>query len=815
MKKEITEEEVNVFLAGHDPMERIVSIECGYNDEDVSIIYINDKGEKRIRKDGFKPFIWVKHSAAIRMFNGNRNTMRAKLMHYGIAIKVLKNKNEETRSEDVPERLANGYIYMFKAERKMTYQNFMLFFSESGVPIYGKKNSEGISNSNKEYLSCTPIEQYMIATGKRMFKGYENYDELHRMSFDIETQGLNPRVHRIEQIGIRTNRGFEKVISIEGKTEEEKDKNEILAIDEMLRIIAEQKPDTIFGHNTEAFDWVFIMERCKILGYSFEAMSERYFTHTIYKKKKETVLKLGGEVEYFNQTIIWGHNVLDSLHAARRAQAIDSSMKLSNLKYVTKYLGMNKPNRVYVKGTMISTIWHVNEEKYAFNNENGDWYEIKKNKPLKEGYEAKSGRYIVERYLLDDIWEADKVELALNEANFLVSKILPTSFQRACTMGTAGIWKLIMLAWSYENDLAIPATEANKKFTGGLSRLLVTGYVPRIVKLDYNSLYPSIMLSWGLANPLDMMRIMLYLLEYILTQREKYKGLKAEAGAKADELKESLSNEELSKEDIKQIKLDIVKWKAIKKSNDKKQLPLKILGNSYFGSAGCPSVFPWGDIDVAEATTCIGRQCLRLMISHFTNLGYTPVVGDSFTEDTPVYLKLENGDIAIRPISSLIDTDNIMIDKYGREYDYTEKSYKVLCRSGWISPSYIYRHVTNKDIYEVTEDNMECEITKDHSLFNSKKEKIKPTDISEDTEFEYYKRKIKGNEITCPKKKLELQAKGIMNNDKNGIIFLPTNLLNLDKESTEYFLSLINEQKIKNKTKSIMAGINFMKNKVN
>ena len=64
-------------------------------------------------------------------------------------------------------------------------------------------------------------------------------------------------------------------------------------------------------------------------------------------------------------------------------------------------------------------------------------------------------------------------------------------------------------------------------------------------------------------------------------------------------------------------------------ANDKKQLPLKILANSFFGSYGCPMVFPFGDIDAAEKTTCIGRMSLRLMISHFTNLGYTPIVGDT------------------------------------------------------------------------------------------------------------------------------------------------------------------------------------------
>lgn len=65
-------------------------------------------------------------------------------------------------------------------------------------------------SSSREIMAIAPIEQYMIATGRRLFKGYEEYDQLKRFLFDLETQGLNPRIHAIDQIGIRTNRGFEK-----------------------------------------------------------------------------------------------------------------------------------------------------------------------------------------------------------------------------------------------------------------------------------------------------------------------------------------------------------------------------------------------------------------------------------------------------------------------------------------------------------------------------------------------------------------------------------------------------------------------------
>lgn len=53
-------------------------------------------------------------------------------------------------------------------------------------------------------------------------------------------------------------------------------------------------------------------------------------------------------------------------------------------------------------------------------------------------------------------------------------------------------------------------------------------------------------------------------------------------------------------------------------------------------------------------------------------------------------------------------------------------------------PEYIYRHKCDKPIYEVSEGNMRVEVTEDHSLFNSDKTKIKPSEINELTKLEYY-----------------------------------------------------------------------------
>lgn len=809
----ISTERVNQFLNGHDPMERIITIECGYDEDEVSIVYVDSKGIKRIRKDAFKPFIWVKNSAATRLFNGDRKQIKSKMRQYGISVKQL---ITTMTGEAVSDRLESGYKYLFYAKDKMPYSKFQRFFTEGGVPIHErpKKGELVQQQSNREFMGVTPVEQYMIESGKRLFKGYESYNELHRLTFDLETQGLNPQYHRIEQFGIHTNRGFDKILSVEGKTKDELDRNEKRVIEEGLIIMSELKPDIIAGHNSENFDWDFIMVRYEILGGNFESFTSQLFPKAIYKKEKESVLKLGGEIEYYKPTIIWGFNVLDSLHAARRAQAIDSNMKSSNLKYVTKYLNLKKPNRVYVPGDKITTTWAIKNKEFAFSDTDGDWYRVTDSKPLKDGYELVSGRYIVERYLLDDLWETDKVEDKLNESNFLVGKMLPTTFTRACTMGTAGIWKLIMLAWCYENDLAVPSNAPSRRFTGGLSRLLKTGYVDRVVKLDYNSLYPSIILTWNVSTDIDIMDVMLSFLNYILTQREKYKGLKGEAGAKADEISKRLEEDtSLTDEERKKLEEEKRYWKAEKSGNDKKQLPLKILANSFFGSYGCPQIFPYGDSYAAEMTTCLGRMSLRLMISHFKNIGYEPIVGDSFTSDTPLLIKYDNNLIDIKPISWLIDEENVKTDLFGREYDYSRKNYKVLCRSGWVRPSYIYRHKTTKDIYEVEDsDNVRVDVTEDHSLFNDKKEKIKPSTISDDTKLEYYNGSLLGERVVKCSEKVMKYIASLVNKDQ--IEKTPLIFLNLSKEDSEKFINMI-DWNVKHKSKALQACLMYIHGKVN
>lgn len=929
-RKEINEKVISTFLSGHDEMERIVNLEYKYNEDKIKVIYRDKDDNKCVMMDYFHPFCWATRSACNKLCDGNKHELRALMEQYGIKVKKLDTRDTNGVERDEYE---NGYLFMFYTINAMSYKKFLEFFQKAKNPIYSKDDDTSKKRS-KQYLIVTPQEQYMIYSGKRFFKGYEDYNELLRLIFDLETEGLDPSRHRILQVGVRFNRPiktkngvveYSKIFSLKGNTEEEKNKNELELIKTMFKLIQHYKPDIITAHNGENFDWYFIIERCKILGVDIEELSKEFFNgNSIKKNNRETVLKLGGEMETFYQTIVPGTVITDSLHAVRRAQAIDSNMERADLKYVTKYSKIVKPNRVYVPGDRIATTLKDLEKHYAFNDVDGDWYlydpnfketttkkvepeytlehfkkialesnriptrnewleinaeeglsltweeyvayieeennnlptadelyndyitkfNVEHNKPvplkgmsskgftmytrnyIAEGYTLVSGKYIVERYLMDDLWECDKVEHRYNGSNFLICKMLPVPFQKCCTMGTAGQWKSIMLAWSYENNIAVPMFGESKSFTGGLSRLLNVGFIDNVAKLDYNSLYPSITLTWDISDPeKDLMGSMLHFLEYVLLQREKYKKLMKSAGKLKDKLKEELENFNGSEQEKNKL-LDKIRIAAEEEAaNDKKQLPMKLLGNSFFGSYGAPNVFPFGSLMCAERITCTGRMSLRLMIYHFSNgipklmggdmaYSYKPIVGDSFTGDTPLFIKYKDtGDIDIKPIEDIINEDEIQVDFLEREYDYSEKPYWVLCRSGWCDCKYVYRHKTDKDIYRVSDDNnLIVDVTEDHSLFNEKQEAIKPSEINENTKLEFYDGEIVGNSNTLPYDVIYQVVNEVVDGIRK---YFPTKIMNLTPECSSFVSKIWNEMKNPDieYNKTVIAQLMYINNK--
>jgi DNA polymerase elongation subunit (family B) len=580
----VPQEEIERFLLGEDDEKYIVSLEYDYKTSKIYKVIQDPVKGKLLRPDTFIPFAWVGDLKGKNFYKNDKHAQKRAMSENGIIIEKLDTHDDE--------RLENGLRYLVKTTK--SYSNLVNFFKGGGLDPWGRDNTDSI-----QILS--PVEQYLIQKSKRLFKGFDEYDEIHRFVFDIETTGLDPKTSKIFLIGMKDNRGFLKLLSAQNEDEERQ------MIVDFFKTIDELKPSLIGGYNSAFFDFPFILKRAEILKLNIKKISKTL--HPDYTlKQKDGILKLANEMEPYVQTQMWGYNIVDIAHAVRRAQAINSDIKSWSLKYITKFIEAEKPNRVYVEGDKIGKIYFDNLE-YWMNKENGAYKKVGFDSKIDEickrrddVYKLVTGSKIIEDYLDDDLYETMIVDEQFNQANFLLSKLVPTTYERLSTMGTATLWKMIMAAWSYKHNLALPRKLEKRKFTGGLSRLVQVGFSKNVLKLDYSSLYPSIQLVHDVFPKCDVTGAMKSMLKYFRDTRIKYKNLASEYKSIDPKL-------------------------AI--SYDRKQLPIKIFINAFFGSLSAPQVFPWGDIDMGEQITCTGRQYLRQMIMFFMKRGYVPLVMDT------------------------------------------------------------------------------------------------------------------------------------------------------------------------------------------
>lgn len=652
MSEVISQEVIENFLHGSDPEEYIVGVEYDYPTNTIFKVIQDPEKGKIIKSDTFTPFLWVGDLTGLGFYKNSKAIQKREMAKYGILIEKLETHGNE--------RLENGMKYLVKSIKG--YTDLLNFFRFGGIDPWGDK-------FKPLFTILSPVEQYLVQKKKRLFKGIEEYSGVYRLVFDIETTGLEPETNNIILIGVKDNRGMVKTINAFGED------GEARCIEEFFNIIRELKPTIIGGYNSASFDFPFILKRAEILGVDVSELTQVFTAQGI--KEKEGVLKLANEIEPYKQHVIWGFNIIDISHSVRRAQAINSEIKSWGLKYITKYLEKEKPNRVYVDGAFISKIY-LDDELHYINPKTGKYKKV--GEPGTEDlltkypnkYEMWGGKKIVEQYLDDDLYETMIVDDSFSQSTFLLSKLVPTTYERIATMGTATLWKLIMLAWSYENNLAIPVKDERRAITGGLSRLLNVGFSKGIVKFDYSSLYPSIQLVYDVFPECDVMGVQKSMLKYFRNIRIKYKRLKEQFEKTNPELAEAY---------------------------DRKQLPIKIFINAYFGSLSAPQVFPWGDMNKGETITCVGRQCLRMMIMWFKKKGYIPLVMDTDGVNFETPESIETHTYIGKGLNELVEKDKeytgikadvaefndiFMRDEMGLDIDYIAPSCINVSRKNYI-----------------------------------------------------------------------------------------------------------------------------------
>lgn len=322
----------------------------------------------------------------------------------------------------------------------------------------------------------SPVEQYLIATGRTLFKGMV-YEDLYRLQLDIETTGLDARNPdaRIIIVALRTSFGHEELLVL--------NEDEGLLIEQLNQRIQALDPDVVEGHNIFNFDLPFLATRAARFGLN---LSWGRDGSPVRISDGQRRFKAGPLSLPYTPAYIHGRHIIDTY---QQIQRYDSAGNLTSygLKNAVEALGLTRANREFVPGEQIREVWDTDRDRLI-------------------------------RYALDDVRDVDVLGRLAVPTEFYQTQILPRSFQSVATGGPGGKINDLMVRAYLSQRHSIPRAQSPRDYPGGYADLLETGAFSPVVKCDVESLYPSIMLVDGITSASDTLGAYLPMLRD-LTQR--------------------------------------------------------------------------------------------------------------------------------------------------------------------------------------------------------------------------------------------------------------------------------------------------------
>jgi DNA polymerase I len=387
--------------------------------------------------------------------------------------------------------------------------------------------------------------QYLMLSGKTLFKGM-TFADLHRVQIDIETSTLTPDQQgaQILMIALSDTRGYEAIL----------DGDEKQMIEQLVERIQALDPDVIEGHNLFGFDLPYLAARAQALGVPLRLGRDR--SELRFGSPRQCII--GANSRTFTPAFAHGRHLIDTYLAVQRFDIGRGDLESYGLKEVAQQLGIAAPDRIYLEREQIPDLWRTNPET-------------------------------VRRYCLQDVHETRRLAELTLPTEFYQCQMLPDTLQNLATIGTGEKANLLFLRAYLAEGYAVPAPQEAREYPGGYTEVRQVGLIPRIVKADVESLYPSVMLRYGIKPSADHLNVFLPTLERLRRLR-----LEAKARAKQAQGAESAY------------------WDGLQNS-------FKILVNSYYGYLGAP--FHFNDYDAAEQVTLTGQELVKRIADEIEKQG--------------------------------------------------------------------------------------------------------------------------------------------------------------------------------------------------
>ncbi|MBN2035025.1 MAG: DNA polymerase II [Deltaproteobacteria bacterium] len=485
-----------------------------------------------------------------------------------------------------------------------------------------KKTGRSASSPQAPYLFLSdPVHQFLLLTGKTLFKGLA-FKDIHRLALDIETacapgyEFSNPEREedRILSIALASSTGSSGVLF--GNEMDEREM--LLSLGEKIR---ELDPDVIEGHNLFNFDLEYIRARAAL--HDLKLNWGRDGSEPQIRRSRFTAAE---RIIDFSRMDIFGRHVVDTMFLLQSYDVSARELESYGLKSAARHFGLAGEDRTYIEGKDVQ------------------WFYEHKPEELK-------------KYNIEDAEETLALSELLGYSFFLQAKIFPFSFQNIFVRGNATKINALFLREYLRKKTSIPKPKGARKFEGGYTDVFVHGLVRNVVHCDVASLYPSVMISYGLKPSSDSLDVFLPLL--------------------GDLRKFRLDAKRLAKES--QTKHDVDYYQAL-------QQTFKVLINSFYGYLGT-ELHHFADPEVAAQVTQKGREIILAMLEWLREEKATPVEIDTdgiyFVPPPGVNTEKEAEALVNRLSQSLPGGIDVGMDGlYPAMFSYKMKNYALLDEKG-------------------------------------------------------------------------------------------------------------------------------------
>jgi DNA polymerase I len=473
-------------------------------------------------------------------------------------------------------------------------------------------------------LTLPPEEQYLVSSGRNYFRGLA-FDDLHRLQFDLETQGLDPSTDRIFMVSVRDPTGHVTVLEVA----EISDAGEAALIRELCKVIREVDPDVIENHNLHGFDLPFLNRRAARLKVPLDL--GRIGPPGFRQRAASRGVLPDEPGESRVRLVIPGRELIDTLDAVWRYDFATRELPGHGLKAVARHLGIAAPDRELIRGDQVYPKFLSDPDR-------------------------------VRRYAAADVEEVAALARLLGGSAFALARMAPRRYERVADAGAAtGVIDPLLVRAYLHTGAALPAHDPSRQdpHSGAALYLFAAGVAARVVKADVASLYPSLMRAYRIGPKRDYLGAMLSMVDRLVTLR-----LDAKAAARA-----------------------APPGSAERHIQEGTSAAMKLVVNSAYGYlAAGGGLTRFADVEAANEVTRRGRETLALICRELAARGVTLLEADTdgvYFAVPPEWSEAEERAVVAAVASLLPDLVQLEFEgRYRAMLSHEPKNYALLHNDG-------------------------------------------------------------------------------------------------------------------------------------